>query len=579
MESLVASPPHVTSPAVLASLHSTRASTSRRLPTATLPNSSRPIHLPSPHQRRFIASLSSSHAISSSSSHLMSSPLLSRDSTAVRRRQSASPKSARLDVVAAATVTRPAESASDDSARSNSSSIHDEHHHHHHEHEHCAVKALEEHRHLSEEDFAQRWVAQKRRIVLFVEPSPFAYVCGYKNRFQNFIRYLREHGDEVLVVTTHKGVPDHFHGAKVVPSLSFPLPFYPILPLSLALSPRILKAVKDFKPDVIHATSPGIMCFGALVIAKLLSRPLVFSYHTHVPAYIPMYTFTFLIAPMWAVIRFVHLAAEVTLVTSHALGQELLEAGASAAERVCVWKKGVDCETFHPRFASHETRCMLTGGEPDKPLIVHVGRLGAEKNLEMLKPILDQLPGTRLAFIGDGPHRPTLEKLFEGTPTVFTGMLSGEPLSAAYASGDVFIMPSETETLGFVVLEAMAAGVPVVAARAGGIPDIIHQDGVTGFLFEPGNVEDATGKVRALLESRELRETVRAAAREEVEGLDWRASTMGVRDVHYATAVQQFLRKREAKEWLPWWVKGREWACLVKSLLGRGEEGGQVQMA
>ncbi|CAI7923190.1 unnamed protein product [Closterium sp. NIES-54] len=554
---------------------------------------------------------------SSSSPHRMSNAL-PHSLHSRTAHQSVTPKTARLDVVAAATVTRPAQSSSDDSAwtssSSSSSSSHDEQHHHHHQHDHDAA-ALEAHHHLSEEDFAQRWVRQKRRIVLFVEPSPFAYVCGYKNRFQNFIRYLREHGDEVLVVTTHKGVPEHFHGAKVVPSLSFPLPFYPILPLSLALSPRIYRAVRDFQPDVIHATSPGIMCFGALVIAKLLSRPLVFSYHTHVPAYIPKYTFTFLVGPMWAVIRFVHLAAEVTLVTSHVLGQELLAAGASAAERLCVWRKGVDCETFHPRFASHQMRHTLTGGEPDKPLLVHVGRLGAEKNLELLKPlmsfskpcsfpwptalslpilpstpeflsthaipsfptpsppcpcsILDRLPGVRLAFVGDGPHRATLEKLFEGTPTVFTGMLSGEPLTSAYASGDVFLMPSETETLGFVVLEAMAAGVPVVAARAGGIPDIIHRDGETGFLFAPGDVEDAVGKVRALLDSRELRERVRMAAREEVEGLDWRASTMGVRDVHYAAAVHQFLKKREAKEWLPWWTKGREWACLLRGVLGR----------
>ncbi|CAI5537363.1 unnamed protein product [Closterium sp. Naga37s-1] len=525
-----------------------------------------------PHQRRVVVSLPSSRNLASSSSPHRMSNALPHSLHSRTAHQSDSPKSARLDVVAAATETRPAQSSSDDSAWSSSSSGHDEQHHHHHDHDGAALEA---HHHLSEEDFAQRWVRQKRRIVLFVEPSPFAYVCGYKNRFQNFIRYLREHGDEVLVVTTHKGVPEHFHGAKVVPSLSFPLPFYPILPLSLALSPRIYKAVRDFSPDVIHATSPGIMCFGALVIAKLLSRPLVFSYHTHVPAYIPKYTFTFLVAPMWAVIRFVHLAAEVTLVTSHVLGQELLAAGASAAERLCVWRKGVDCETFHPRFASHNMRYTLTGGEPEKPLLVHVGRLGAEKNLEMLKPILDCLPGVRLAFVGDGPHRGTLERLFEGTPTVFTGMLSGEPLTSAYASGDVFLMPSETETLGFVVLEAMAAGVPVVAARAGGIPDIIHRDGEMGFLFAPGDVEDAVGKVRALLDSRELRERVRKAAREEVEGLDWRASTMGVRDVHYAAAVHQFLKKREAKEWLPWWTKGREWACLLKGVLGR--QSGEVE--
>ena len=90
----------------------------------------------------------------------------------------------------------------------------------------------------------------------------------------------------------------------------------------------------------------------------------------------------------------------------------------------------------------------------------------------------------------------------------FTGMLQGEELSQAYASGDIFITPSESETLGFVVLEAMASGVPVVCARAGGIPDIVSQEGETGFLYTPGDLEDCVGKLTVLLESQELRERI-----------------------------------------------------------------------
>ncbi|RVX06128.1 Sulfoquinovosyl transferase SQD2 [Vitis vinifera] len=87
----------------------------------------------------------------------------------------------------------------------------------------------------------------------------FKYVSGYKNRFQNFIRYLREMGDEVMVVTTHEGVPQEFYGAKLIGSRSFPCPWYRKVPLSLALSPRIISEVARFKPDIIHASSPGIM--------------------------------------------------------------------------------------------------------------------------------------------------------------------------------------------------------------------------------------------------------------------------------------------------------------------------------
>ena len=105
-------------------------------------------------------------------------------------------------------------------------------------------------------------------------------------------------------------------------------------------------------------------------------------------------------------------------------------------------------------------------------------------------------------------NRAELEQMFQGKNVHFTGMLLGEELSQAYASGDIFITPSESETLGFVVLEAMASGVPVVCARAGGIPDIVNQDGVTGFLYTPGDIEDCVGKLKSLLDSQELRERV-----------------------------------------------------------------------
>lgn len=97
-----------------------------------------------------------------------------------------------------------------------------------------------------------------------------------------------------------------------------------------------------------------------------------------------------------------------------------------------------------------------------------------------------QVPGARLALVGDGPSRAELQESFTGMTNVkFMGMMSGDALSQAYASADAFVMPSETETLGFVVLEAMASGVPVVAVAAGGILDILTQPGTTGLLYQP----------------------------------------------------------------------------------------------
>ncbi|OIS97918.1 PREDICTED: sulfoquinovosyl transferase SQD2-like [Nicotiana attenuata] len=402
--------------------------------------------------------------------------------------------------------------------------------------------------------------SKPRRIAIFVEPSPFAYVSGYKNRFQNFIRYLREMGDEVMVVTTHEGVPQEFYGAKLIGSLSFPCPWYQKVPLSLALSPRIISEVKRFKPDIIHASSPGIMVFGALIIAKLLCVPIVMSYHTHVPVYIPRYTFSWLVQPMWMVLKFLHRAADLTLVPSAAIAKDLKAYRVTTANKIRLWNKGVDSESFHPRYRSHEMRLRLSNGEPDKPLIVHVGRLGVEKNLDFLKRVMDRLPEARIAFIGDGPYREELEKMFSGMPAVFTGMLLGEELSQAYASGDIFVMPSESETLGFVVLEAMSSGLPVVAARAGGIPDIVPDDqqGKTGFLFNPGDLDDCLSKLKPLLHDAELRGTIGQAARVEMEKYDWRAATRKIRNEQYNAAIW-FWRKKRAQLLRPfqWLVKFR----------------------
>ncbi|XP_060202260.1 sulfoquinovosyl transferase SQD2 [Lycium barbarum] len=404
---------------------------------------------------------------------------------------------------------------------------------------------------------------EPRRIALFIEPSPFAYVSGYKNRFQNFIKYLREMGDEVLVVTTHEGVPEEFYGAKLIGSWSFPCPCYRKVPLSLALSPRIISEVAQFKPDIIHASSPGIMVFGALIIAKLLSVPIVMSYHTHVPVYIPRYTFSWLVQPMWMVIKFLHRAADLTLVPSAAIAKDLEAYKVTAANRIRVWDKGVDSESFHPHYRSHEMRVRLSNGEPDKPLIVHVGRLGVEKSLEFTKRVMDRLPDVRIAFIGDGPYREELEKMFHGMPAVFTGMLQGDELSQAYASGDVFLMPSESETLGLVVLEAMSSGLPVVAARAGGVPDIIPDDqqGKIGYLFNPGDLDDCLSKLVPLLQDPELRETMGKAARVEMEKYDWKAATTTIHDKHYSAAIW-FWRKERAQFLRPFqWLFRRIFAA------------------
>ena len=133
--------------------------------------------------------------------------------------------------------------------------------------------------------------------------------------------------------------------------------------------------------------------------------------------------------------------------------------------------------------------------------------------------------------MGDGPHRQQLERVFEGTATTFVGYLSGDALASAYASGDAFLFPSSTETLGLVLLEAMAAGCPVVGANRGGIPDIVT-DGVNGCLYDPDRPESLINAVQRLLGEASTRATLRRQARQEAERWGWSGATSQLRDYY-----------------------------------------------
>ncbi|KAG2435904.1 hypothetical protein HXX76_007099 [Chlamydomonas incerta] len=429
------------------------------------------------------------------------------------------------------------------------------------------------------------------KVALFVEPSPFSHISGMKNRFQCLIRNLREAGDEVRVFTPDPHAPSDYHGAKVVGVLGFKLPFYssPTLLLSLGLSVNVLWQLLTRRPDVIHVSAPGLMVFAAALYAKLLAVPLVVSYHTHVPEYIPKYTWRGLVEPMWSIIRWFTRTADLALVTSHAMKTELSR-NACRSQSIEVWPRGVDADVFHPRHRSAAMRQRLSGGVPEAPLLLYVGRLGAEKNLDALRCVMEALPGCRLALVGDGPARSQLEQHLAGLPVTFMGMLRGEELSAAYASADVFVMPSETETLGFVVLEAMASGLPVVAVAAGGLKDILAPAASTassgssssssssadllataergaaaagcssgcstiapvtgcsgtpfGYLYPPGDYAAAAKLVAALAASAELRASVGAAARAEVERFGWGEATRVLREEQYRRAIHVHTSRR-----------------------------------
>lgn len=216
---------------------------------------------------------------------------------------------------------------------------------------------------------------------------------------------------------------------------------------------------------------------------------------------------------------------------------------ANGIPRVDVWRKGIDTVRFQPKFKSEAMRRRMLGLKEEEKdngelLMVYVGRLGAEKRLKDIKPILEKLPNARLCIVGKGPQEDELKEFFKDTKTVFTGQLTGDDLSAAFASADVFLMPSDSETLGFVVLESMASGVPVVGCRAGGIPDLIrHED--TGFLVEAGDTEGYLSCVQKLSDAN-YRSAMGKRARAEAELWGWEAATSVLRNVQYEKAMINF---------------------------------------
>ncbi len=260
--------------------------------------------------------------------------------------------------------------------------------------------------------------------------------------------------------------------------------------------------------------------------AKVIGVPLVASYHTHLPKYLEHYGMGMLEPLLWEMLKAAHNQADLNLCTSTAMVNELSEKG---IQHTALWQRGVDTEIFKPELKNAIMRRRLLGEHSDEgSLLIYVGRLSAEKQIERIKPVLEALPHSRLALVGDGPYRQQLEKIFENTATTFVGYLSGEELASAYASGDAFLFPSSTETLGLVLLEAMAAGCPVVGANRGGIPDIIT-DGKNGCLFEPdGEDQGAKSLIEAtqkLLGNDLERLNMRKAAREEAERWGWASAT------------------------------------------------------
>ncbi len=380
------------------------------------------------------------------------------------------------------------------------------------------------------------------RIAFFTETF-LPKIDGVVTRLCQTIKHLVRLGHEVLLIAPDGGLTE-YEGAKVHGVRGFSFPLYPDIKLAIP-RPAIGKALDDFKPDLIHGIHPVVLGASAFHYSKRHSVPLVVSYHAQLDKYLHYYGFGKLESLFWKGTRSAYNLSDLALATSQAMVDLLRQQG---LKRIELWQKGVDTETFTPDKATREMRERLTQGHPDDKLMVYIGRLSAEKDIEACRPVLEAIPGLRLALVGDGPHREKLEEYFTGTATYFPGFFQGADLAAAYASADVFFMASRTETLGLVLLEAMAAGCAVVAADEGGIPDIVR-DGVTGDLFKHGDQETAIAAVRRLITDDAHREHMRREARLEAEKWSWAAATRQLEGLYRDVFVREHALQQRIAEY------------------------------
>jgi glycosyltransferase involved in cell wall biosynthesis len=248
--------------------------------------------------------------------------------------------------------------------------------------------------------------------------------------------------------------------------------------------------------------------------------PVVSSFHTHFVSYFKFYGVGRLEAAGWKLMRSFYARCEVVYAPSHAIIRELAGHGITNTE---LWSRGIDLGRFSPRWRDAELRASV-GADDDTPILLLVSRLVKEKDLADLvaaeRILRERGVAHRLVLVGDGPMRPELEKQLPGAH--FAGHQAGEALARWYASGDVFVFPSTTETFGNVILEAHASGLPAVVVDRGGPPDLVDA-GQTGLIARANDPADFAAKAEALLADPQERRRMGCRAREAAAARDWGA--------------------------------------------------------
>jgi glycosyltransferase involved in cell wall biosynthesis len=297
-----------------------------------------------------------------------------------------------------------------------------------------------------------------------------------------------------------------------------PIPRYPELKLGLPSKKTLVKTWTLRRPDVVHIATEGPLGWSALQAAKVLKLPVTSDFRTNFQSYSKHYGVGWLRKPIVAYLRKFHNATACTMVPTRELMRTLSQNGFANLKVV---SRGVDTKLFN--ISKRDTSLRSSwGATDDTKVLISVGRMAPEKNLDQVLKAYEALKVTGQAFklvmVGDGPLKEQFQKRYP--EIIFPGMLSQSNLAAYYASSDLFIFPSQTETFGNVTLEALASGIPVLAFDCAAARDWV-QTGVNGWLVAENNPEGFAAQAVAIFNSKDLLDQITESTRQQVVHLDW----------------------------------------------------------
>lgn len=352
----------------------------------------------------------------------------------------------------------------------------------------------------------------KMKLTIFTD-TYWPEVNGVALSLQRWVNFLEERGHQCQVFAPSLNGGRVVRDGSVIRYPSFSFPLYKQCKLAVPVPWRMMKMVREFAPDLIHVATPFNIGLCGRYAALSLKVPFVASYHTHFERYLPHYRLGALLPVLDRYMRWFHQHCDKIFVPSPSTKAHLERQG---YKRVEVKGNGVDLALFQPHVDRTAVRARY-GLKDDHFILLFVGRLAPEKGIDVLLNTFHFLPErikshSRLVLVGEGPLYEGLAKTYgNGHSGVHVlGFRHGRELADIYAASDLFVFPSATETFGNVVLEAMASGIPVIGANAGGICDNIRHMR-TGWLCQPGDVEQFRQAVVTLHDEPELRRTLAQA--------------------------------------------------------------------